>query len=282
VLGLILSLSACGKVEVTMQEIYEASHMVAPMDSQKSIYVKSTINGADIEEFYVAKDYDYSRYSLSLEGVSYHMAYLTTDHSFYFYSDDVYGRSLLVDPDGLSDAYRTEAYDQFVLAMETTKETIQSVEKKGNQITVTSTLDPANVEGADIMGFVSANNEYVLDAKTRELITSKSLTTYSDGTTYDVFTEYFHDAEAPDTLKTFLAYDQQTENLRTITVVSNPGATNEKSQSVQVPKGLIVTLEPDLGTDKTFTMYSDAACTKRFAFSENYNSDATIYVKWSE
>jgi hypothetical protein len=280
---LILSLSACGKVEVTMQEIYEASHMSASMDNHESMHVKSTINGADIEEFYVTKDYDYSRYSGAFEDVSYHMAYLTTDHSFYFYSDGVYGCSLLIAPEGLSDAYRTEAYDRFVLAVETPLETIQSAEKKGNQITVTSTLDPANVEGAEVMGFVSSENEYVLDAKTRELITSRGLTTYNDGTSYDVLTEYFYDAEAPDTLKTLLAYDQQTADLRTITVVSNPGAENEISQDVQVPKGLAVELSPaDFESTETFVMYADADCTEEFFFSEDYDSDLTIYVKWGE
>jgi energy-coupling factor transporter transmembrane protein EcfT len=119
-------------------------------------------------------------------------------------------------------------------------------------------LDQETLKELGAVGVVSSECEYVLDGKSRELIYSRSVSRYDDGSVYDVVSEFFYDGETPDGLKKFLEYDQQTENLRTITVVSNPGATNEKSQSVQVPKGLIVTLEPDLGTDKTFTMYSDA------------------------
>lgn len=280
-LGLILSLAACGKVEITMQEIYDASHLNAQLENHNSIYVKSTMDNLVIDESYVTKDYDYSVYRGEYDGISYEMAYLTTDHSFFFYSDDLYGRSVLISPDGLSDAYRTETDSMYVLAVETPLETIQSIEKKDNRITVTSTLDPANVEGAEHLGFVSSNCEYVLDAKTRELITSRSVIQYSDGTTYDVFTEFFYDAETPDILKTMLAYDQQTEDLRTITVVSNPGAENEISQDVQVPKGLAVELSPADYSD-VYALYADAECTEEFLFTEDYDSDLTIYVKWGE
>ena len=44
-------------------------------------------------------------------------------------------------------------------------------------------------------------------------------------------------------MKAFVEYEQQTEDLRTITIVSNPGTESEKSESVQIPKGLSVALE---------------------------------------
>jgi hypothetical protein len=51
------------------------------------------------------------------------------------------------------------------------------------------------------------------------------------------------------------------EDLRNITVVSNPGTENEKAESIQAPKGLMVGFEygDDLGYAVEF--YTDAACT---------------------
>ena len=90
-------------------------------------------------------------------------------------------------------------------------------------------------------------------------------------------------AEIPEGMKTFMEYDQQTEDMRTITVVSNPGTENEKTQSVQVPKGLSGGLTPAAEyADRTFTIYTDAACTQTFEEAPDVNSDITVYIKWDE
>lgn len=92
-------------------------------------------------------------------------------------------------------------------------------------------------------GLVSYNAEYVLDAKTHELISVKDVIEYDDGTVYNVGVDFIYDAEIPEGMKAFVEYEQQTEDLRTITIVSNPGTESEKSESVQIPKGLSVALE---------------------------------------
>ena len=79
-----------------------------------------------------------------------------------------------------------------------------------------------------------------------------------------------------------MEYDLQTEDLRTITVISNPGSENEKSQSVQVPKGLPVILGSASAAHVNFELYDDAACTELHIASKDHTSDVTIYVKWSE
>ena len=82
-------------------------------------------------------------------------------------------------------------------------------------------------------------------------------------------------------VKTFLEYDNQTENLRNITVVSNPGIENEKIESVQVPKGLIVGFRYDEDSEYEFEVYTDAACTELYDPYADTDSDLTIYVKWT-
>ena len=67
---------------------------------------------------------------------------------------------------------------------------------------------------------------------------------------------------------------------------------SEKSESVQIPKGLSVALEPDFifeldfstnpEIEEVFELYSDAACTQLFDLSEDDDSDITIYVKWCQ
>ena len=278
-LCMVLSLSACGKVEVTMQEIYEASHLNGLLENHESVYVKSVESGVPYEECYVSKDYSYSRYFSEYFGISSDFAFFVTDHASYSYADDSYLRTVLISPDGLTENYRTEDYEVIMFAPDTVQETIQSITKQGDRITVVSGLPQESNDAADAVGLVSYTGEYVLDAKTRELISSKSVSGYNDGSVYDIVSEFSYDAELPELLKAFLAYDQQTEDLRTITVVSNPGTENEITQSVQVPKGLPISIESALYTD-TFTMYADAACTEIFDFSEDYDADATIYVTW--
>lgn len=141
-------------------------------------------------------------------------------------------------------------------------------------------------------GLVSYNAEYVLDAKTHELISVKDVIEYDDGTVYNVGVDFIYDAEIPEGMKAFVEYEQQTEDLRTITIVSNPGTESEKSESVQIPKGLSVALKPDFifeldfstnpEIEEAFELYSDAACTQLFDLSEDDDSDITIYVKWCQ
>lgn len=283
-MGLILSLCSCGNKEITMQEIYDASHLNAMLENHESIYVQYMSDGKIYEEDYLSQDYTYMLYTGEYDGVTYDLAYFTTDDAFYSYTDGNYKRILLLSPDGLADmaSYREKNDEVIILSPDTTMETIQSVMKKDNRITVTTFMDPANNEDMEAMGLISSNNEYVLDEKTHELISTKSVSDYGEGMVYDIASEILYDAEAPEGAKEFLKYDQQTEDLRSITIVSNPGTENEKSQSVQLPKGLSVSLESVLDTGETFTMYADEACTESFTSLEDYNSDTVIYVKWDE
>lgn len=275
---LILSISACSKEQITMQEIYDASFLNTILSSHKNVNIKHTLNGELYAENYYSEDYHYT--------FAYDYATFMTDHAYYSYSENGYKRLLLLSPEGLTDLADCRAENSKIAMMgsESLNETIQSVTKKNDQITVTTILDPEYFETDEYIPehTISCNCKYVLDATTHELISCKGIYDYDDGTCDEVDLEFFYDVEIPESVKAFWDIEKQTEDQRTITIVSNPGSENEKSQSVQVSKGLPVDLLSDYSTDQTFTMYADAACTELFAFSEDYNSDAVIYVTWSE
>jgi hypothetical protein len=69
--------------------------------------------------------------------------------------------------------------------------------------------------------------------------------------------------------------------LRKVTVVSNPGAENEKTESVQIPKGLIAGFRYEEEDGYDFVLYVDAACTEAYDPYVNTDSDLTIYANWS-
>lgn len=130
-------------------------------------------------------------------------------------------------------------------------------------------------------GVTSAKFEYVLDAETRELISHNSDYTYVDGLAFSVVTEVTYDADVPEKLQTILAYENQTENLRNVTIVSNPGTEKEESKSIQLPKGLIFGLEFDDAFADAVEFYTDADCAEYYDPYVNTDSDLTIYVKWT-
>ena len=83
-------------------------------------------------------------------------------------------------------------------------------------------------------------------------------------------------------MKAFIEYAQETENVRTVTIVSNPGTENEKTESVQIPNGMQACISPNWDVEKTMTLYTDAACTQLFEGIWNVDADLTIYVKWDK
>ena len=127
---------------------------------------------------------------------------------------------------------------------------------------------------------VSSVESYTLDIKTREMTSIKTVYTFKDGTVEEGIVTITRDVEIPEKMKPFLAYEETTDT-RTITIVSNPGTENEKTDTIQVAKGLQVSFTPDLFIETNFTMYSDEACTQPVEELDVY-SDLTVYIKWDE
>ena len=208
-----------------------------------------------------------------------------TDDANYVYFNGDYVRFLSITPDGLNNdfaSYHAERYPSSILGTDTIRETIESVSKKDGHITVKTFCDQELLEDMAEDGMTSAKFEYTMDAKTHELLSVIGDYTFDDGATYHLVTEATYGAEAPEMVQTFLAYANQTEDLRNITVVTNPGTEKEIRQSIQVPKGIIIGFRYDDAFENKFEIYADTASTKLYDPYEDTDSDITIYVKFSE
>jgi hypothetical protein len=279
-LCIVLSLASCGKVEITSQEIFDAGEREAMLKNHQSVYVQESMDGEVFDERYLTKDYAYVRYP----GEKFDYAQYMTDDASYVYNQGDYLCYLYVTSSGVTNDFASDYADICAtgFTMNITSETIESVSEKDGRITVNSFLGEEALAELASEGLSAGRSEYVLDAKTRELISVVSDYTYDDGAVFRVEVEVTFDAEAPELLKTLIEYANQTENLRNVTVVNNPGTEKEVSQSFGIPKGLIVGFSfGDDYADKV-EFYTDAACTAAFDPYADTESDLTVYVKWAE
>ena len=278
---MVLSISACGKVEITMQEIYDAVQTEAMLKNHQSVHIKDELDGELINERYLTSDYVFD-YVPDAES---DWAEFMTDDSCYGYLEGNYVHYLPITPDGVSDGFkdvRAKRYASVLLGEDTLKETIVSTSKKDGNIVVTSTLSAEILESMAEFGVTAGDFEYVLDSKTHEIVSIKGDYTYEGDMSYQMTSKISYDTEVPEMVKTFLGYAEQTENMRNVTVVMNPGTDKEITHSVQVAKGLLVGFRYDEDAENTFEVYTDTACTEAYDAYADTESDLTVYIKWVE
>ena len=280
-LCMVLTFAACGKVEITMQEINDANQAEVLLKNHQSVYIRDEMDGENFGEVYLTKDYVFNYIP---GGESDWMEFLTDDARYSLVGDDcVY--YVFVTPDGAGDfaSERAERSASAALSAYAEGEIIESVSKKDGRITVKTFLGEDVIAAEqEEFGVTSSKSELVLDAKNHEIISFTNDFTYDDGSAIHVISEVTYDVDAPELVKTILAYENQMENLRNVTIISNPGTDKEESKSIQVPKGLIVGLEFDDAVASAVEFYTDAACTESYDPYVGTDSDLTIYVKWAE
>ena len=262
-----------------MQEIYDAAQTEALLKNHESVYIRNEMDGDIWGEKYLTKDYAYEH----LPDEEFDYAEFMTDDAKYVHSSGDRLLYLFITPDGVGDFVRerAETYASLILGEEILDQIIESVSKKGGRITATSALSSKELEIWAEDGVTSGKTEYALDAKTHELISVITDYTYEDGTAFQTAAEVAYDAEAPEMLEVFLKYANQTEDLRNVTIVSNPGTEKEVSQSFQIPKGPIIGFTWDDAFEDKVEICSDAACTESYDPYADTDSDLTIYVKWT-
>ena len=290
-IGLVMSFTACTDKEntlseITTQSLYDSSNVPALLEKYDSVLVRRTENGEVYQEEYYSKEYCYTFDGYNAEN---EYAVLSTDHSHYMYFDNMYVRIVAIAPDGMVDmeSIFAEEIDWNIFATSLLNDTITSVTEKDGHIFVTSVSDQEEINDAKAQGWILGEDEYALDAKTREVISVKNVSVSDSGEKYEGAVYITYNAEIPESMKKFVEYDQQTANMRTVTVVSNPGSENEKIESIQVPKGLQVAISDVVAVEDenytvTYTVYADAACTQTFEEEWDANSDLTVYIKWNE
>ena len=270
--------------EITLQEVYDAGkNLAALLGDHENVYVQVTSNGKVIREEYLSKQHCYSFSDAEYMDMGFDYADFTTDHSEYVYFDNSYTLNVTLTPSGMVDAkdrFTTVGTNSFI-SSDVVKDDAASITEKDGFIIVTYTADMDTITAIGD-GVVSCVETYTLDAKTREMTAVKTVYTYEDGTVEEGVVTITRDVEIPEGAKPFLAYENETENLRTVTFISNPGTENEKTESIKAPKGLPVIFSPDFSIENTFTLYADAACTQAIEEDPDVNSDVTLYIKWDE
>lgn len=284
---LVLAFVACagngGKTpEITLQEVYDAGKSLsALLGDHESVYVQVISNGKLLREEYLDRQYCYSFYDAEFMDMGFNYASFTTDHSQYDSLENSYSYIVSLTPNGRVDSkeiFAAEGAEGFVSSEVANEDSPSISEKDGSiMVTINADMDTLTVIGD---GVVSCAETYTLDAKTREMTSIKTVYTYEDGSVEEGLVTIARDVEAPEGMKSFLAFEQA--DLRTVTIVSNPGTANEKTETIQAPKGMLVTLSPDWTIDKLFTAYTDAACTQPVLEDPDTNADLTVYIKWDE
>lgn len=280
---MVLSFTSCADKEktlseITLQGIYDSSNFSAMLETRDSVHVLYTVNGEVISEEYYSKEYIYS-FNV---GNGFEEEMFKTDHSCFINSDNAPARLALIAPDGLVDMKEIfgAEIEAYLFSTNMINDTMTSVTEKDGYIVVTSVTDQEEIDS--IEGLVSWEEEVVLDAKTHEPISVKSTLLHNDEA-YETVVTITYDSEIPEKMKKFVEYDQQTENMRTVTVVFNSGTEKEKKELVISPKGLTVGLTSDLEfAEIPFDVYVDASCTQLIKESPDVNSDVTVYIKWKE
>ena len=206
-----------------------------------------------------------------------------TDRSEYYCFDGLIALNVTLAPSGLVDMkeYFALVGTSSLISPEMLDDKSASIIEKDGFIIVSAA---ANAETLALMGddVLSCVETYTIDAKTREMTMVKTVYTYKDGTVEEGIVTITRDVDAPEGMKPFLAYEQETQDQRTVTIVSNLGTENEKTESIQVAKGLQVAFPADYFVEESYTLYADAACTQTFEDEWDVNADLTIYVKWGE
>lgn len=271
--GLLAGLAACGGGHgIDMQQVYDANRPAALLADHESVCVRFTADGEDVGVNYVSKEVAYDE--------AYGWAIFLTDEVVYHCEDGTYYRVLPVYKDGLMDiAEYHKAYESHLLLDPTTaRETVESVTEQDGYLTVTTRLPAQYLEELG-QGLEESWCEYRMEADTYALLRCENGCRLEDGTSITVTSETVYDEALPDQAQAFLTLEEGAQ-LRTVTLVTNPGTQQEKTQSVQVAKGLPVRL--DSGVEGGMELYADAACTQLYTASGDHDSDITVYLKWSE
>lgn len=269
-----------GRLTITLQEIYNASKTEDLLKNHESVYIRNESDGEFWRETYLTKDYSYDYIP---DEVLPFLNFMTDDAS-YYYDAGYRLRYFFVTPDGFGDFVkgREEYYSLVILGEECLDDIIESVIQKDGRITVKTVMSQKTIDSLVDFGVTSGRCEYVLDAKTREIISVFNSYTFADGSVSDSVIEMSYDVEMPEVLKEFLEHVNSTEDLRNVTLVINPGTDKEEIKSIQAPKGMVIGFEFDIVTGYEIEFYTDAACTEAYDPYAGTDSDLTVYVKWVE
>ncbi|MBR5509475.1 MAG: hypothetical protein IKV59_05430, partial [Lachnospiraceae bacterium] len=133
-LCMVLTFTACGNAEITMQEIYDANQTEELLKTHQNIYFRGEMDGELWLETYLTKDYIFSY--MPDEEYDW-LEFITHDARYYYVGEDsVY--YVYITPDGVTNfaSDLAERSASAVVSEDTIDEVIESVSKKDGLITV--------------------------------------------------------------------------------------------------------------------------------------------------
>jgi hypothetical protein len=268
--------------EITLQEVYEAGkNYAALLGDHENVFVQAISEGEVLYEIYLSHEYACSFYGPKYFDIGFSYSNLVTDTAQFYFADDIHAFIVTLTPNGvveITNSLELAGENSFVSSSVLNE--IATVTEENGLIIVSCIANIDEIYTDD--GVIACVETYTLDAITRELLEVKTTYTYEDGTVKEGIATITRDVEAPEGMKPFLEFVQETVEMRTVTIVSNPGTENEKVETVQAPKGLQIAFGSDWDVEETLTLYADAACTQLFEETEGFDQDVTVYVKWDE
>lgn len=275
---MLISLTSCAGGKLSMKKVVEANKTENLLEKYENVHIIGTANGERYIEYYLTEE-------MSYEEGSGRATYLTDDMG-YMHSEGKFSHLTYFSRDGLLDNVerREEKYEYVFLSEDSLREKILSVSEADGKITITTEMNEKTLDkivGKE--GLTYFNGEYVIDAETYELISGKGTFVGEDGTTVILAGEFIYDStETPEKLATILEYAKQEDDLRTATLVFNPGTRKEKTEYIKVPRGVGISLANAVDSVNSYGLYADADCTESYVNNGDYDSDTTVYIKWKK
>lgn len=188
-------------------------------------------------------------------------------------------------PGGVWDS-DSEYYAYFGLDHEATAlEEIEKIEDNGDTLMLYTVLQPDSLSAKkDTLGIDYRDGDWIecsykLDSETLAILETENVQCHADGTKEEPSTvTVTYDAPRPEGALALLERLSDKQNLRTITLILNPGTEKESSDSVYVQKGEGVMLINPEG--KTLEVFKDSACTEPYTGGADTNKDLTIYGRF--
>ncbi len=275
---LTLSLSACGTADdaVTMEKMMEKGVHSTIIDTYGSYKMTTTI--AETGDGYVEYHNKNTSYVEFLkEGAC--QLYIDSELKYEMADGDMYAY-LFVD----TETYTLPGGDNYLYDPESIKETIKETKTEGDKQIVETEMPKEIVdkileaEGTENTEYVSGKAIYELQKDDLSLLSLKSYMVNKDGdeTLYGTLDVEYGIDSMPDNAKKMYEAATQTENLRKVTIVTNPGTEEEKSWETDVPKGIKVSIYTGDGYKG---MYLDKECTQEAPTATNFDEDVTYYMK---
>ena len=269
---LLAFMTACGAketetAEISLLKLMEANRTETLLEKYDSFSLRMEYEGSEII-YYVDDTLAYFEETPGFYSV-------TSGEGFYYNEEGNYCRELYAGMEMDNSWYASLAFDPEV----TLQEEIVDVQHSDGNIVIHTIMpkDKLEAQGPEADGMESMKVEYRVAGDDYRLLSAVQTNTFADGTTSSITVSAAYNVERLEKAQELYDKLTQTEDVRTVTLVLDPGTPEEASYSVTVPKGgdRVAPIYPE---EYGAELYLDAECTQVFDGATDYNTDMTLYL----